>query len=154
EDVKAFLASLYAKGMAPATIQARLDTLRVFFDFLTLGSQVRTSVPRFVSRRKLPQRLPPAKSEQEIEQLINAACCPRDRAIIELAYASGLRASELANLRVEDIDLNARSLIVRQGKGGDDRLALFGRAAAEALSEYIGDRKSGAVFRSQPRQQL
>jgi site-specific recombinase XerD len=153
EDVKAFIATLYGKGKAPATIQARLDSLRVFFDFLTLGSQVRASVARFVTRRKLPQRLPPAKSEAEIERLISVARRPRDRAILELAYASGLRLAELANLRVEDVDLNAGSLIVRQGKGGDDRIALFGRAAADALAEYLGERKSGAVFRSQPKQQ-
>ena len=55
DDVKAFIATLYAKRMAPSTIQMRLDTLRVFFDCLALGGQVRVSVPRFVTRRKLPQ---------------------------------------------------------------------------------------------------
>ncbi len=61
--------------------------------------------------------------------------------------------SELANLRVEDIDTKARSLIVRQGKGGDDRIALFGRPAAEALKEYIGHRTSGRLFLRHPRKQ-
>lgn len=146
EDVKAFIAMLYAKRMAPATIQVRLDTLRVFFDCLALGGQVRTSVPRFVARRKLPQRLPKAKSEREIKRIIAAARNPRDLAIFELLYASGIRVAELSNLRCEDVNIRARSLIVRQGKGGNDRIALFGQRAAEALRAYIGERQTGPAF--------
>lgn len=146
EDVKAFIATLYAKGMAPATIQMRLDTLRVFFDCLALGGQVRVSVPRFVTRRKLPQRLPKAKSEEEIERIIAEARNPRDLAIFELLYASGIRVAELSHLRCEDVNLRARSLVVRQGKGGDDRIALFGQRAAAALKAYIGERQTGPVF--------
>jgi integrase/recombinase XerD len=147
EDVKAFIAHLYAKRMAPSTIQVRLDTLRVFFDCLALGGQVRTSVPRFVTRRKLPQRLPKAKSKEEIERIIAAARNPRDLAILELLYASGLRVDELSRVRCEDLHLRARSLVVRQGKGGDDRIALFGRKAAAALKAYLGERQTGFVFR-------
>src|ERR1035438_2310515 len=62
-------------------------------------------VPRYLLRRKLPKRLPPVKSEKEIQRLIAATRTPRDRAIIELGYASGLRVNELAKLRVEDVNL-------------------------------------------------
>lgn len=58
--------------------------------------------------------------------------------------------SELANLRVEDVNLRAGSMIVRQGKGGKDRVALFGRPAAAALSEYLGERTTGFVFLPHP----
>jgi site-specific recombinase XerD len=151
EDVRAFIGSLYTKGHAASTMQARLDALRVLFDCLQLGGQVRASVPRYILRRKVPKRLPHAKSEKEIERLIAAACNPRDRAILELGYASGLRVSELAHLDVEDVNLAARSLIVRRGKGGNDRLGLFGQKAAEALKEYLGGRKSGPLFIAQRR---
>jgi len=153
EDVRDFIGSLYTKGLAATTIQARLDALRTLGDCLQLGSQVRASVPRYILRRKLPKRLPHTKSEEEIQKLIAAARTHRDRAILELGYASGLRVSELAHLRVEDVNLRARSLIVRQGKGGDDRIALFGRPAAAALKEYIGDRVSGPLFLQHPRHQ-
>jgi len=152
-DVSAFLATLHSNGLSPSSMQTKLDSLRIFLDFLALGGQVRVSVPRFVTRRKLPTRLPPVKLEEEIERFITAAHNLRDRAIIELGYASGLRVNELAMLRVEDVNLQAGSLVVRHGKGGDDRLALFGRKAAEALTEYLGDRQTGRVFRSEPRQQ-
>ena len=77
EDVRAFIGNLYAKGFAPTTLQARLDALRTFFDFLQLGDQIRVSVPRQILRRKLPHRLPSAKSEEEIEKIIAAARTPR-----------------------------------------------------------------------------
>jgi site-specific recombinase XerD len=153
EDVRGFIGNLYARGLAATTIQARLDALRVLGDCLQLGGLVRASVPRFILRRKLPKRLPHAISEKEIEQLIAAARTPRDRAILELGYASGLRVNELANLRVEDVNLSGRSLIVRQGKGGNDRIALFGRPAAAALRDYIGNRTSGRLFLQHPLRQ-
>ncbi len=71
--------------------------------------------------------------------------------LFELGYASALRISELAHLDVEDLNLRARSLIVRRGKGGDDRIGLFGKRAADALREYLGDRQSGPLFVAQPK---
>jgi integrase/recombinase XerD len=153
EDVRDFIGSLYCKGFAASTMQGRLDALRVLFDCLELGGQVRASVPRFVKRRKLPHRLPHAISEEEMERLIAAARTPRERALIELGYASALRISELAHLNVEDLNLRARSLIVRRGKGGDDRVGLFGTQAAEALREYLGDRQTGPLFVAEPKVQ-
>jgi integrase/recombinase XerC len=153
DDMRAFIANLYFKGLAATTIQNRLDALRVLGDCLQLGGQVSASVPRYLLRRKLPKRLPPVKNEAEIRRLIKATRTPRDLAIMELGYASGLRVNELANLRLEDMNLRARTLVVRQGKGGDDRIALFGRPAADALRAYIGDRMSGRVFLQHPRSQ-
>jgi integrase/recombinase XerD len=153
EDVRAFVGHLYTKNLAATTIQSRLDALRVLGDCLQLGSLVRTSVPRFILRRKIPKRLPHAKSEKEIQSLIAATSTPRDRAILELGYASGLRVNELANLRVEDVNLSGRSLIVRQGKGGNDRIGLFGRPAAAALRDYLGNRTTGRLFLQHPRRQ-
>jgi len=135
EDVRAFIFSLYGRGLAATTMQARRDALQTLFDCLQLGGQVRESVPRYILRRKLPTRLPHAKSEEEIERLIAATRNSRDRAIIELGYASGLRVSELRSLNVEDVNLEARSLFVRRGKGDKDRLGLFGHKAAAALKD-------------------
>jgi integrase/recombinase XerD len=151
EDVRAWIFSLYTKPLAATTMQHRLDSIRALFDCLQLGGQVRAAVPRFVLRRKLPKRLPHAISEEEIERLIAAARTPRERALIELGYASALRISELAHLNVEDLNLRARSLIVRRGKGGDDRIGLFGKQAAYALREYLGERQTGPLFVPEPR---
>jgi site-specific recombinase XerD len=153
EDVRGFIGFLYTKGFAASTMQVRLDALRCLGDCLQLGGQARASVPRYLFRRKLPKRLPPVKSEKEIRRLIRATRTPRDLAIMELGYASGLRVDELANLYVEDVNLRARSLIVREGKGGEDRIALFGKPAAVALRDYLGNRTSGRLFLQHPRRQ-
>ncbi len=148
-DVRGFLGQLYGRELAGSTMAARLGALRTLFDFLQLGDQVNLSVPRYVqSRRRLTTRLPRVLTKDEVNKLIAAASCVRDRAILELAYAAGLRLSELAKLRFEDIDFRGRSLTVRDGKGegGKDRVTLFGRFAAAALREYLGERSSGFVF--------
>jgi integrase/recombinase XerD len=153
EDVRGFIGFLYTKGFAASTMQVRLDALRCLGDCLQLGGQARASVPRYLLRRKVPKRLPPVKSEAEIRRLIRATRTPRDLAILELGYASGLRVNELANLRVEDVNLRARSVIVREGKGGEDRIGLFGTPAATALRAYLGNRTSGRLFLQHPRRQ-
>jgi site-specific recombinase XerD len=102
-------------------------------------------VPRSIVRRKLPKRLFKVKTEQEILRLIAATRTPRERAIIEFAYASGLRVSELAKLRVEDVNFQARTVFVRQGKLGD-YIGLFGRKAARALTAYLSRRQTGPLF--------
>lgn len=146
DDVRVFLGDLFDRGLAAVTIQGRLYALRSFFKFLQLGGCVRDSVPRYIKNRKLPKRLPGSKSEAEINSIIEAARTVRDRAILELLYASGIRVSECAHLRVEDVNLRARSLVVRRGKGDKDRLGLFGRKAAKALTLHLGDRRSGPLF--------
>jgi len=149
DDVRDFIGSLYVRSFASATMQCRLDALRVFFDFLHLGGRVRDSVPRRILRRKLPKRLPHAKSKEEIVRILNAAETPRDRAILEMLYATGLRVSELAHLRAEDIhfqDGTVGTVTVRMGKGGKDRPAYFGKSASKALREYLQTRSSGFVF--------
>ena len=153
EDVRGFIGFLYTKGFAASTIQTRLDALRCLGDCLQLGGQTRASVPRYLLRRKLPKRLSPIKSEKEIRGLIRATRTPRDRAIMELGYASALRVNELANLYVEDVNVRGRSLIVRKGKGGEDRIGLFGTPAATALRDYLGSRTSGRLFLQHPLRQ-
>jgi site-specific recombinase XerD len=153
EDVRGFLATLFDRNVQKGTIASALYALRNFYRFLQLGDQVLIEVPRQVQVTKIPKRLPHALSLQEIKRILAAAGTPRNLALLELAFASGLRVSELANLRIEEVNLKARSLVVREGKGGNDRIGLFGRPAAAALRAYLGDRTSGFVFQPEPRRQ-
>lgn len=152
QDVRAYLALLLSQGAGPHTPDQALFALRSLFKFLKLNGEVVASPPHLISTRKLPKRLPQAKSEEEIERLIAAAKTPRDLAILEMLYATGLRNSELVHLRVEDINFDARSLVVRQGKGGNDRLALYGTKAAEALEGYLEGCRVGPLFNITVRQ--
>jgi site-specific recombinase XerD len=145
-DVRALLGQLHESNFGSTTIATNHFALRTFYDFLQLGDQVSTMAPRRVLARKLPKRLPHAIPEGDIAKLIAAASNPRDLAIIELLYASALRVNELANLNIKDLSLKEQSLIVREGKGGKDRIALFGGPAERALRAYIGNRTTGPLF--------
>jgi integrase/recombinase XerC len=149
-EVRVFLQTLYDRKLEKSTVASALYALRNFYNFLQLGDQVLISAPRQVMPTKIAKRLPHALSVEEIKQMFRAAGTPRNLALLELAFASGLRVSELANLRIEEVNLGPRTLMVRNGKWGRDRLAIFGRPAAAALRAYSGDRTSGFVFQPEP----
>ena len=152
-EVSAFLGALLDRELQKSTVASALHALRSFYRFLQLGDQVLICVPYKIPVTKVGKRLPHALSVQEIKQILRAADTPRELALLELAFASGLRVSELANLRVEEVNLRTRTLMVRNGKWGRDRLGLFGRPAAAALRAYLGDRTSGFVFQPDPHRQ-
>jgi site-specific recombinase XerD len=152
-DYLAYFEMLSNKGLRAQSIQNFHYALRAFSKSLRLSGQIPVSIPHSVLIRKAPKRLPHAKSIEEIESLIAAAGSLRNAALLELGYAAGLRVSELSALRCEDVELKARSLTVRDGKGGKDRIALFGRKAAAAIEHYLAGRKHGPVFVAQPRKQ-
>jgi integrase/recombinase XerD len=94
---------------------------------------------------KQEKYLPVSISEEEVERLLNSPDLNieierRDKAIIELLYATGMRISELTNLKLTDIDIN-RSVLKVFGKGSKERLVPFGEKAAESISLYLKDRK-------------
>jgi site-specific recombinase XerD len=144
-DVRSFLVSMFYRKLARTTMQGVIYNLRAFYDFLILGGVMRVNPARAVSPGKAGSRLPRCLRVEEIEQLITAANSPRDKAIIELTYATGCRRAEIAGLRIEDIYFHGRSATVL-GKGGKERVVLFGRKAAESLHAHIRDRRSGRVF--------
>lgn len=144
-DVRAFLAHLQARGCSPNTLARELYALRSFYDFLGLGGVMQFCPPRFIRTRKIPKRLPRFLSEEQVARLIQAAQSPRDRALLELLYATGCRVSEIVGIRLEDVDFGNRTIRVL-GKGAKERMVLFGGAAQNALLEYLGDRRDGYLF--------
>ena len=129
-------------GIAPASISRRLYEVRAFFHFLARRGYLEKNPLAGVGGPKLGRRLPRYLTVDEVFALLNAAndASPfglRDRAILELLYGSGIRLGELVALNVDDVDLQRRELWVREGKGGEERIALFGQAAASALRTYL-----------------
>jgi len=144
EAIRAFLADLHAGGRSRATAARKLAAVRTFLKYLRRESLVEEDAGALVSTPKRDVRMPAHLSEAEMIALIDAASTPtplgrRDRAILELVYASGLRVSELVGLDVEDVNLGARMLRV-MGKGGKQRLLPFNTTAAAALRVYLKDR--------------
>lgn len=147
DELRFWFSVLLSRGNSPQTLAARHSALRAFYKFLMLGGQISGSPAHRVTKRKVPPFRPPrARSYEEIVRVIEAAKTPRERALLELLYGSGLRIAEVAALRIEDLDLDSRTLRVEHGKGNKTRIGFFGRSAAQALREYIGGRKSGPVF--------
>ncbi len=135
---------------APSTVFRELISLRVLFRFMTAEGMVKADVSARVESPKLWKLLPDVLTEEEIEALLAAPAAPdplclRDRAMLELLYASGLRASELVSLKVGDVDLEAGFLRCT-GKGNKERLVPVGSKARDAIAAYLATR--GAVGRS------
>jgi site-specific recombinase XerD len=150
-DVRRFLIEVMKRDLSAEGCNRHLWALRRFFDFLYLGGVVDAVAPRFVRGRRTMQRIPRTLSESEIKRLLNATEIIRDRAMLELLYATGCRVGELTKMAVEDVDFDRRRIHVT-GKG-KQRTVLFGRPAARALSRYLAGRTSGVLFLPIPRQQ-
>lgn len=141
-----FLGSCRAKGASPYFASTIRTALSAFYGFLATAGVVRFSPAAFLKTPKLPQKVPRCCSESEIEKLLAAARDPCERAILELAYASGLRAGELVKLQIEDLNLRDRKLIAHGDRRKRDRVAFFGSKAADALRIYIGKRRHGPLL--------
>ena len=143
--VRAFLGELYARGRARASSARKLAAIRSFCRYLRREGDLDHDPGALVSTPKLDQKMPAHLDLDEIGVLLAApdAGSPlgrRDRAILELFYASGLRLSELVGLDVEDVNLSGR-LVRVLGKGGKERIVPFNRSTAGAIRGYLPDRR-------------
>lgn len=146
-DIRGFVASELRRGNAKSTASRRLASLRSFFRFLHREGYIKSNPARLVSSPKLPKRLPRFLSVDEIFSLVEKPegigfAAARDRAILELAYSSGLRVSELAGLNTGD--LRAKEGLVRvRGKGKKERIVPVGKKALKAIEAYLVERLLG-----------
>jgi site-specific recombinase XerD len=139
--VRGYLATLLEEGVAPASISRKVSTFRGFYRHLRASGAIDTDPLLGVRGPKREHRLPGFLSQEEVTSLVTSPDTDtpqglRDRAILELLYASGLRVSEVAGLNMLDIDLDGRCLRAR-GKGGRERTVLMGRPASRALENYL-----------------
>jgi integrase len=141
-DVRMFLGELYARGLSASGIAKFTFGLRAFYKFLRLAKVAHHDPTITIPNRKLAKRLPRVLTVEEIERLIAAAGSPFERAVIEVLYSTGVRVSELVNLRLENVDMAEHTILVKKGKGGKDRYVLFGQYAAKAIAEYLQWRPS------------
>ena len=121
-----------------------LIALRCFFRFLYLGGVVDTIAPAFIRNRAPVNKTPRVLTEQQVATVISATDNPRDRALVELLYATGCRPGEIAALKVSDVDFWHRRIHVC-GKR-KERYVYFGVPASKALHKYLDGRTSGALF--------
>jgi site-specific recombinase XerD len=140
--IRRYQTALLERGVHENTVRLRIQALRAFFKFVSAAGLTSGQNPTLLlSYRKLPGRIERVLTIAEVEKLIATAESPLEAAIAELLYATGVRVSELVHLRFEDVDFANRVIRVRKGKGGKDRIVLFGSKAADALRRYLQGRK-------------
>ena len=133
EEVRAFLLHLVREcHAAPSTYNLARCALRFFYR-VTLG---RECVPDRIVCQKERKRLPVVLSREEVRQLFAAAGRLRTRAMLMTLYGSGVRAGELARLKVSDVDSQRMTIRVGQGKGGKDRYVMLAQSLLTVLREY------------------
>ncbi|HEY92654.1 MAG TPA: tyrosine recombinase XerC [Dehalococcoidia bacterium] len=153
-----YLSQLMEQGIVKASIARKLSSIRSFYRYLVREEIISTSPVATTFSPKLDKRLPSFLTIEQMKRLLEAPdlATPqgqRDRALLELLYASGLRVSELVNLNVEQINLDSREIRV-WGKGSKERMVLMGEPATKALGAYfrqgrpqlLAKKRSSALF--------
>jgi integrase/recombinase XerC len=142
--IRGFMAELHRQGHARASVARKLSALRAFGRYLRREGWIEGDPAGLAIAPRREQKVPAHLSEDEMRILLDGpdASEPlgrRDRAILELFYASGLRLSELVDLDVEDVNLSARMVRV-MGKGAKERLVPFNETAKQAIAAWLKDR--------------
>ncbi len=153
--IRSFLGSVHERGQSRATTARKLAAVRAFLRYLRRESVIDQDPAALIATPKQDVRMPAHLSEDEMARLLavpaeDAPLGRRDRAILELFYASGLRLSELAGLDLEDVNLTARMVRVT-GKGGKERLVPFNTSTASAIRVSLKDRE--LLVREGPRRE-
>ena len=159
-EIRSWLASLLnpkkgkGKKISPATVNRKLSSIRSLYQWMLREKLVITDPTQHVSTPKIPKRNPKFLSIKEANSVVEnpsqtGSFQVRNQALLELIYGAGLRASEAANVDVEDIKLEQQLIHVINGKGGKDRLVPFGPPAARAIASLIKEvGGSGPLFRN------
>ena len=143
-SVRAFMADLYRQGQARASVSRKLSALRTFTRYMRREGWIEGDPVALAAAPKREQKVPSHLSVHEMSTLLATpdASQPlgcRDRAILELFYASGLRLSELVGLDVEDVNLSARMVRV-MGKGAKERIVPFNDTTKKAIAAWLKER--------------
>ena len=159
EQITGYMTQLKEKGLAAATIARKLAAIKAFYRFMTAEGYIDANPAEVVEAGTKGIKLPRVLSEDEVVRLlsqpdITTAEGFRDRTMLEVLYATGMRVSELINLTLERVDLNMK-YIIAFGKGSKERIVPLGSVAAEFMQQYLekvrpklthADRNTNIVF--------
>ena len=154
-NINQYIAHLFKSGLKSSSVNRKISTIKSFFIFLLKKKHILLSPVEDIDMVRQEKYLPVSMSEKEVELLLKSPSLDsfigrRDRAMIEMLYATGMRISELINLKITDIDCN-RLVAKVMGKGSKERLIPYGEIAADHLNIYLQDRKdinSNEIFLS------
>jgi integrase/recombinase XerD len=149
-DVIAFLSHLKAQNYSSSSIYRMLIAVKVFFRFLMKEKAILQDATLNLDTPRVWQLIPEVLTYQEVEKLLSVPLMgSRDKALLEVIYASGLRVSEVCGLNISDVD---EDFIRVKGKGGKERVVPIAKSAVDAVDQYLlhtrGDSKDDALFLS------
>ena len=140
-EAKEYVIYLNKKNDAKYTISRKLSSLRTFYKYLVLNNKVESNPFLLVSSPKKEKRIPKFINYNNMEEILNVPNIKtkegqRERVILEVLYASGVRVSELVNIKLKDIDFSNKNILIF-GKGSKERLVSFGDYALEYINLYL-----------------
>lgn len=151
-DLSDYTAWLHAKRLAPASVARHVVSLKVFLRYLQLEGAIQDNLAELLGTQRLWDRVPKVLSAEQVARLFDAPGTAdpfwrRDRALLELLYATGCRASELSDLRMCDLRLDEGFCTCR-GKGDKERIVPLGQRAVEAVRAYVEHERGILVGRA------
>jgi integrase/recombinase XerD len=149
EDVRGFLSQLFANAVKDRSVARKLSTLRHFYKYLLLDRMIKHDPTLEIDSPRQWKVLPKSLAAAEIDSMLESAgkakdsklstaLAQRDRALVEMLYAGGLRVSEIVHVKLEDLKLEMGHVLVR-GKGDKERIVPMGRAAQDEIRAYMGE---------------
>lgn len=141
-DVNVYLSSLYDRHLTRNSIARKVSSLRSFYNFLVKNDLAKLNPFVYVQLKKHAPRLPRFFYQKELDVLFKTVYAddsvmgPRNAALLEVLYGTGIRLSECVNLQLADVDFDLKMMLIR-GKGDKERYVPFGRYAAHALRQYF-----------------
>ena len=145
-EINAYISYLFKEHLKSSSINRNISSIKALYLFLMKKNILKVSPIAEVVTPKQEKYLPISMSESEVEILLKSPNTKikiekRDKAMIEMLYATGMRISELVNLKITNVDMQ-RCVVKVLGKGSKERLIPFGETASEALNDYMKDRQS------------
>ncbi|KAB2337499.1 tyrosine recombinase XerC [Cytobacillus depressus] len=157
-DVRIYLTKLYERQFARKSVARKISSLRSFYKFLVREKMVKENPFALASIPKLEKKLPEFFYEEELEKLFNACetetiLGQRNKALLELLYATGMRVSECCQIRLKDLDMYLSTVLVH-GKGNKQRYIPFGSYAHDAIAFYIENGRNSLLTKEAPNDYL
>ena len=146
--INQYISFLFQRKMRSSSVNRKISSIKSFYIFLVKRNFVKNSPLNDLVTPKQEKYLPESMSEAEVDKLLNSPDVAnkienRDKAMIEMLYATGMRISELVNLKITDVDMK-RCVVKVFGKGSKERLVPFGETALDSLRSYLNEREQSS----------
>ena len=148
DHINQYISFLFQRKMRSSSVNRKISSIKSFYIFLIKRNFVKNSPLNDLVTPKQEKYLPESMSEAEVDKLLNSPDVSnkienRDKAMIEMLYATGMRISELVNLKMTDVDMK-RCVVKVFGKGSKERLVPFGETALDSLRSYLNEREQSS----------